>query len=92
MSDDAIREALVHAMTSPGFRDATWDEVAQVGLDAVRPLIEADLRERLAAAIEARAAELDALTITHQDRTAATICQIRREEALHLVRLCRERP
>jgi len=51
-----------------------------------------DLRERLAGAVEARAAELDSLTITYQDRTAATVCQIRREEALHIARIIRERP
>lgn len=48
------------------------------------------LRERLAAALKTRAAELDALTITHQDRTAIAVCQIRRQEALHAARIAED--
>lgn len=55
MSDDAIREAAQAAshgfLIECGLTDDEADQAADLSLDAVRPLIEADLRARLEAVI-----------------------------------------
>jgi hypothetical protein len=61
-------------------------EQAAVAVAAVVPI----LAEHFAQAVEAEAALLDALTITHQDRTAITVLQIKREQAIADARVIRE--
>lgn len=79
MSDDAITEEARGAMEAIGLDPLGAREV----VDAVRPLIEADLRERLAAAIEA----LEPPDLDGMDRYGAWF------EATHdAARVTRERP
>lgn len=84
VNDDAIREAAVEAVDGPGslylLQRGVLDEADLLRIiDAVRPLIEADLRTRLAKAIEA-----------HADRDGMT--GLYRLALADAARIVRERP
>ncbi len=65
---------------------------AVVAVDAVWSVIERAVRAQAAAEIRAVAQRLDALTITHQDRTAITVLQIKREATEAAARIVEETP
>lgn len=93
--DDAVKAA-ARALCAPdhyrGQVCAVCIEKAEASVDAASPILLADHGARIAAAIRAEAAHLDALTITHQDRTAITVLQIKREGVETAARIAETAP